>query len=1093
MAGPEKIDLSGATWSGPATQEATKREVDIRRGQAGAAVSEATVKAQITKAEADARKAIADAAKAEKDAQEGPKQTATEIALEAKRSGIEQRAAVVRAQMLNNIGLYKRDIKGQPASRLFGYAEYFDKPTLGGVVPAIPAFESFTKANDTMLSLIRPLVAQSAKEGDSDKEMAVFMSYIPQAGDSDRTIETKYAMLDLLISGMAGGTSPSELLKLGMKPRGINEVEADLLQRIDPTKTQGYRLPEETAGRIRALYQSGELTPQAYADLVTAGAVQSGVQPDDAFKADALAKGRETVQNMEKGLQWGGFSYEQIDEAARGGLTWPEAALSGVANLPMSAVKSFAETGKALTVDLPETVTSIGKLAGDALGITDGETLAALGNHYATQYGTENGFLTALAERPFEVLSDATVVAGALGKAGNIAKATKLSETLDPVRLTARVASAPFKALALTGKAIQEGSAQAVGLTTGAGADALKEAAKAGRMGGEGAKTFLENMRGGADLDTVLTQAKEAVGNIRSQASEAYRSGMVDVKKDKTILDFQPIYDRLDKLRDRAFRGNKVVNPSAAAVYEKAKAIVDDWYGDTPDQFHTPEGMDALKQRLGELSNAFATENNRRASSIASGVYGEVKKVINDQVPAYAKVMADYEFGMEKLRDIEGTLSLKPGAQVDTSLRKLQSMLRNNANTNYGRRVELGRELEAAGATELFPALAGQQLSAKTPRGLGQISAGGSLMAAIPTSGASLVTLPLTSPRLMGEAAYKAGQGMGAVDRTIGAAFSNMAQRGQPIADAFDYLNTKYGDNRMTIQSLMAGAQGLQAAQGQEEVAAPQELPQIYRTPQASMPGSPVVELTRGDGVPLEDMVPVNSPAPQGGSIDLGTEGAYDADTDTYVLPDGTRVDQAGNVVELARGGSVQQLKKGGRPRRGYDYANAARTVGQGLTFGFGDEIEAKLRSLASRDPNAYENEVTRLRMLQERYAKANPNTAMVLEGAGMLGGSLLAPSLAGARVVGNAGRLARLGAGAVDALGQGALYSAGQAKPDPKVAGSDRMSAIRADAPRNAADFAILMGAGAAGKRLANTRRGQAAINFAARPVRYAVKQMRR
>jgi hypothetical protein len=29
--------------------------------------------------------------------------------------------------------------------------------------------------------------------------------------------------------------------------------------------------------------------------------------------------------------------------------------------------------------------------------------------------------------------------------------------------------------------------------------------------------------------------------------------------------------------------------------------------------------------------------------------------------------------------------------------------------------------------------------------------------------------------------------------------------------------------------------------------------------------------------------------------------------------------------------------------------------VGQGLTFGFGDEIEAKLRSLASKDPNAYE------------------------------------------------------------------------------------------------------------------------------------------
>jgi hypothetical protein len=141
--------------------------------------------------------------------------------------------------------------------------------------------------------------------------------------------------------------------------------------------------------------------------------------------------------------------------------------------------------------------------------------------------------------------------------------------------------------------------------------------------------------------------------------------------------------------------------------------------------------------------------------------------------------------------------------------------------------------------------------------------------------------------------------------------------------------------------------------------------------------------------------------------------------------------------------------------------------------------------------------------MLQERYAKANPGTAMVLEGAGMLGGSLLAPSLAGVRAVSNAGRLARLGAGAVDAVGQGALYSAGKADPtfDPsdtakaraEKARAARLQAIRTDAPRNAADFAILSGAGAAGKRLAKTRAGQAAINFAARPVRYAVKQIRR
>jgi len=254
----------------------------------------------------------------------------------------------------------------------------------------------------------------------------------------------------------------------------------------------------------------------------------------------------------------------------------------------------------------------------------------------------------------------------------------------------------------------------------------------------------------------------------------------------------------------------------------------------------------------------------------------------------------------------------------------------------------------------------------------------------------------------------------------------------------------------------------------------------------AALTGGLSFEAPAEVGIPEE--VPTEE-TPEEGTVMMGDRAVvFDASTGQY------KDAATGEIVSnFAEGGSVQQLKKGGPPRRGYDYANAARTVGQGLTFGFGDEIEAKLRSLASRDPNAYANEVKRIRMLQERYAKANPGTAMVLEGAGMLGGSLLAPSLAGVRAVSNAGRVARLGAGAVDALGQGALYSAGKAKPDPKVAGSDRMSAIRADAPRNAADFAILSGAGAAGKRLAKTRAGQAAINFAARPVRYAVKQIRR
>ena len=892
---------------------------EARKKQAEADIVNATSVDAIREARARADKAEVDLQAARDALAKGPPKSVTEIELDAKAKSAKSRAAVVRAQMLNNIQLYKNEIKGQPASRLFGYTEQFDKPSFGGVVPAIPAYENFTKANAAILPLIRPLVAQSSKEGDSDKEMQVFMAFIPEAGDSDRTIETKYSMLDILISGMADGRPPSEITALGVKPRGVDDVEMAIRRELAPNEVKGYRLSATTEGKIRALYADKQLTPEAYADLVVSGAVEAGLKPDEAFKADALAKGAEAVGNMEKGIQWGGFSYGDVDEAAKEGLAWPEAALSGAINLPYSALETFAETGKALTVGLPETVQTIGKLAGDAIGVTDGETLQALGEFYANRYGTEQGFKEAIAQNPFEVLLDASTVSGVLGKVGKLEAATKLSNALDPVALSTRVAKFPFQTAAGAGRLAREGATEALGVTTGAGGDALREAAKAGREGGEGAKTFLENMRGGGNMEDVLGQARDAMANMRKDASEAYRTGMLDVTKDKSIVDFTPIYERLGKLRERAYLGDKVKNPSAAAVYEKAKAIVDEWNTSDPAVFHTPEGMDGLKQRIGDLSNDFATENNRRAASIASGVYDEVRKSINNQVPSYAKVMEGYETATKTMRDIENTLSLKPGAQVDTSLRKLQSIMRNNANTNYGRRVELGRTLEEAGAEGLFPSLAGQQLSAKTPRGLGQVTAGGSILGAIPTGGASLIALPLASPRLVGEGAFKAGQAAGAAERAVTPFMQSMAGRTEPLSNAIMGLAEKYNANRLPIRGGMAAIQGLEGAQMQPEeqinVTATEGYPaQAMADLAARYAVSPVAETAAAEAAPIPEEGALVDPA-TGRTIEQRADGRYYfKGTNELAYPDlDPLLDRSNPARGMYRGGRVQPFKTGGR------------------------------------------------------------------------------------------------------------------------------------------------------------------------------------
>lgn len=144
---------------------------------------------------------------------------------------------------------------------------------------------------------------------------------------------------------------------------------------------------------------------------------------------------------------------------------------------------------------------------------------------------------------------------------------------------------------------------------------------------------------------------------------------------------------------------------------------------------------------------------------------------IRAQAPTYAKTMKDYEKASNLIREMEKTLSLNPKASIDTLLRKLQSVMRNNVSTNYGKRADLVKLLEESGAKNLLNKLAGQSLSSGTPRGLsrmigaaGTLATGGTGLAALgglvnPLTLAPMVAgFALQSPRLMGEVAHAGAQ-----------------------------------------------------------------------------------------------------------------------------------------------------------------------------------------------------------------------------------------------------------------------------------------------------------------------------------------------
>ena len=298
-----------------------------------------------------------------------------------------------------------------------------------------------------------------------------------------------------------------------------------------------------------------------------------------------------------------------------------------------------------------------------------------------------------------------------------------------------------------------------LGTSTGTGAESVATAYRAGKQGGT---EFLDNLRGKVPFTDVLDEAKAALSQMRVDRSNQYKQGMAGVSADKTVIPFDPIDKAVSSLKSMGNFKGQVINKNASGTVDEIADLVGQWKALDPNEFHTPEGLDALKQAISDIRDT--TQMGTAARKAADTAYNAVKGQITMQAPTYAKVMKDYSEASELVKEIERSLVGNQKTAADTAMRKLQSLMRNNVNTNYGNRLDLARTLEAKGA-DILPAVAGQAMSSMTPRGLQGLSASGIAGAGLLTSNpAALAMLPFTSPRLMGEAAY----GLGAMNRGVG-------------------------------------------------------------------------------------------------------------------------------------------------------------------------------------------------------------------------------------------------------------------------------------------------------------------------------------
>jgi len=385
-----------------------------------------------------------------------------------------------------------------------------------------------------------------------------------------------------------------------------------------------------------------------------------------------------------------------------------------------------------------------------------------VGKFYTDRYGSLEGAKRAIANDPAGVMADlSTFLTAGATLAPKGAVASKMSQTaqmIDPLQIAA-------KGVAAAGR----GVAPVIGMTTGVGTEAARQAVRAGLEGGDIGKLFIENLRGNVPTEAVLDVAKQNLLAMNADKQAAYRANMASVKADKSILNFTGIDNAVNNAENFVTFKGQVTNKAGADTLAKIQSEITNWKALNPSEYHTPEGLDKLKQVIGGIMEDIPP-NQKQSYTAAKSVYDSIKKEITNQAPEYAKAMKEYSDASDLIREIERSLSLGQKASADTAMRKLQSLMRNNVQTNYGSRINLGRQLEAAGGQEMMPALAGQAMSELAPRGLQRATAGPSVIGAYGTFGlpGAVGMATVSSPRLMGEALYGAGTVGRGVSRATG-------------------------------------------------------------------------------------------------------------------------------------------------------------------------------------------------------------------------------------------------------------------------------------------------------------------------------------
>jgi hypothetical protein len=358
-----------------------------------------------------------------------------------------------------------------------------------------------------------------------------------------------------------------------------------------------------------------------------------------------------------------------------------------------------------------------------------------------------------------------------LGAGGGMAAKSVAEGT--PYEVPAEIAGTVLApgAAAKTTEAALKGTGRIVGgVLSGAGQNVPAQAFKAGAAGGAEWDTFVKNMRTRLPPEQIVDEANRAVGNLFRSRSANYEAGVQKLENNPHFVGFSGADKGLQETADVGRIRGITTNPGAAAVHDEISNLVDQWKSMVRQEptIVNERGIHDLKRAVGTIRDRFdGVEGKGAEYHIADRVYHNIQDSISRASPLYKKMTEDWASSSQELGQLQKTFSLRgPETNTDSALRKLLSVVRDEANTNYGARANLATVLEQNGAPNLGAAVAGQAAKAWLPRGLARLGAEGIGGAGITAAGltlhpggfAGLGLLPLTSPRLVGETAGGLGR-----------------------------------------------------------------------------------------------------------------------------------------------------------------------------------------------------------------------------------------------------------------------------------------------------------------------------------------------